>query len=73
MDQNLVVPRVRERKRLTSPGLLGKPIVLFLGLALLHGGTGRPLEWVKAQAPSREGLRSPGKKVSSAGLCGPRN
>ena len=22
---------------------------LFLGLALLHVGTGRPLEWVKAQ------------------------
>ena len=26
MDQNLVVPRVRERKRLISPGLRGKPI-----------------------------------------------
>ena len=25
MDRNLVVPRVRERKRLMSPGLCGKP------------------------------------------------
>ena len=35
---------------------------LFLGIALPHGGTGRSLEWVKAQAPSREGLRSRARK-----------
>ena len=48
MDRNLVARRVRERKRLISPGLGGKPRVLFLGLTLLHVGTGRPLERVKA-------------------------
>ena len=29
--------------------------VLFLGLLLLHGGTRRPLEWVKAQCAFSRG------------------
>ena len=42
-------------------------------LALLHIGTRRPLEGVKAQCAFSRGLRSPGKKVSSAGFCASKN
>ena len=64
MDRNLVVRRVRKRKRLMSPGLRKADRVLFSGLELLHVGTRCHLE---------RGLRSPGKKMSSAGLCASRN
>ena len=37
--------------------------VLFLGLALLHVGTGRPLEWVRAQCAFSRGSQSPGLHV----------
>ena len=69
MDRNLVVRRVRE-KEADVPWFLRKANrALLQGLTLLHVGTGRPLEW----APLREGLRSLGKKVNSAGLRAPRN
>ena len=37
-------------------------------LVLLHVGTRRPLKGVKAQCAFSRSLRSPGKKVSSAGF-----
>ena len=42
-------------------------------LALLHIGTRRPLKGVKAQCAFSRSLRSPGKKVSSAGFCPSKN
>ena len=65
MDQNLVVWRVRE-KEADIPWFTWKANrVLFLGLVLLHVGTVRLLKRV-LEARAR-------KKVSSAGLCAPRN
>ena len=70
VDNKKVRERERERERVADiPWFTRKANrVLFLGLALLHIGTRRPLEWVKAQS-----FRSPGNKVSSAGLRAPRN
>ena len=64
MDQNLVVwSRRLESKKEKEADI---PWLMQKANTLLHVGTGHPLEWVKAQVPSQEGLRSPGKKVSSA-------
>ena len=41
--------------------------VLFLGLALLHVGTGRPLEWVKAQCAFSRGSQKPGQESELSG------
>ena len=40
---------------------------LFLGLALLHVGTGRPLEWVKAQCAFSRGSQKPGQESELSG------
>ena len=54
----------RERERLTLPSLCRKPIkpsTQDLHLSQRH------------RAPSRESLRSPGRRVSKTGLCTPKN
>ena len=42
-----------------------------MGLALFTEASGALLMGRRCRAPSREGLRSPGKKVNSEGLCTP--
>ena len=43
---------------------------LFLGLALLQVGTGRPLEWVKVQCAFSRGSQKPGQESELSGpLC----
>ena len=41
--------------------------VLFLGLALLHVGTRRPLEWVKAQCAFSRGSQKPRQESELSG------
>ena len=43
--------------------------VLEMGLALFTEASGALLMWWKCRALSQEGLRSPGRKVNSEGLC----
>ena len=57
MDRNLVPWLTRKASR-----------ALFLGLALLHVGTGRPLEWVKAQCAFSRGSQ---KLRQESELSGP--
>ena len=50
-------------KEADTPWFTRKPNrALFLGLALLHVGTGRPLEWVKAQCAFLRGSQKPGQE-----------
>ena len=58
------IRKVKERKRLILPGLRREPIKSLtqdLRLSRRH------------RAPSRESLRSPGRRVSKMGLCAPEN
>ena len=74
MDRNLVVLRIRERERLTSPGFRGKPTEpCSQGSRCCTEAPGALSSGWRRSEPSWEGLRSPGKKVSSAGLCAPRD
>ena len=66
------IRKLRERKRLMSPGLRGKPRALFLGLALLHVGTRHPLEWVKAQCAFSRGSQKPGQESELSGPLSPK-
>ena len=66
--------KVKERKRLILPGLRRKPIKSLtqdLHLSRRHRAPSRG-GW-RQRAPSRESLRSPGRRVSKTGLCTPRN
>ena len=55
MDRNLVARRVRE-KEADIPWFRRKANrAQFSGLTLLHVGTRRPLEWVKAQCAFSRG------------------
>ena len=56
--------KVKERKRLISLGLCRGPIKSLT--QDLHRSQ-------RHQAPSRGGLRSPGRKVSMMGLCAPES
>ena len=49
MDRNLMAQRVREKEADIPWFMREANSVLFLGLVVLHVGTRRLLEWVKAQ------------------------
>ena len=63
--------REKKEKRLISPGLHRKPIKPLHGTCSVHEGLRCPSMWRRRRAPSREGLRSLGRKVNSEGLCAP--
>ena len=66
--------KVKERKRLILPGLCRKPIKsLTQDLRLSRRHRVPSLRGWRHRAPSRESLRSPGRRVSKTGLCAPRN
>ena len=65
--------KVKERKRLIFLGLHRKPIKPLHRTCSVHRGHRCPLDGRRHRAPSREGLRSPGRKVNSEGLCAPGN
>ena len=68
---NVAVKKV-ERKRLIFLGLHRKPIKHLHGTCSVHEGLRRPLALRRRRRePSREGLRSPGRKVNSESLCAP--
>ena len=60
MDWNLVVRESKREKEADVPWFTRQANrALFLGLALLHVGTGRPLEWVKVQCAFLRGSQKP--------------
>ena len=52
-------------------GLHRKPIKPLHRTCSVHRGHRCPLDGRRHRAPSREGLRSPGRKVNSESLCAP--